>query len=57
MLSSELPPKEFIVLIACVIFFGLCLAIWIVARIFPAWDERQVTRQRERERDLTGRDH
>lgn len=52
MLSTELPPKELIVLIACVIFFGLVLAIWIVARIFPKWDARQLARQLERQRWL-----
>ena len=48
MLSTDLPPKELVVLIACSIFFGLCLSIWVVARCFPAWDARQLERQRRR---------
>lgn len=40
--------KELIVVVGNMIFFGLCLCIWIVAKIFPAWDARQRARQQER---------
>jgi len=50
---KELPPKEWIIFGASAIFYGLCLCMWIVAKIFPAWDRRQVEKAK-RNRIETG---
>ena len=44
---ESLPSKAFIVLVGNAIFFGLCLCIWVVAKLFPRWE---VKRREERSR-------
>lgn len=43
----DLPSKELIVIIGNIIFFGLLICIWCVAKVFPAWNARQIARQEQ----------
>lgn len=49
---QDLMPKEWILLGAPTFFFFLCLCIWIVVQILPAWDARQVQRAARRREEL-----
>jgi hypothetical protein len=47
-MSSTLPPKEYFVIGAMIIFFGTFFLIWLAAKWWPKLEARQIERQQAR---------
>lgn len=45
--TANLLPKEVITIGAIIFYFSILTGIWIVAKIFPKWEARQIARQKE----------
>ena len=54
--TENLLPKEVITVGAIIFYFSILTGIWIVAKIFPKWEARQIARQKELAKTYTIKD-